>query len=204
MNRLRWPSLLVVAATIAATVRAAADAPNSWPLPSNEQAWKHLPETLAGGGSHLPTWARATARDLPRTTAAMLNLDFLHRMKSPLGPSLRGKMRWVAADANHCEYARATAEADLRRAGVFEAEIADLKSGRWSSGERDALNFASQMTSRRIARHRRPGCCPQGDLRRREARRHGPAARLGELPGPDHPRAGRSPRGRQSAAAFSR
>jgi alkylhydroperoxidase family enzyme len=146
MNRLRWPSLLIVAATIAGTARAAPDAPNSWLLPSNEEAWKLLPKTLTRDRSPLPTWARATAHDLPRTTAAMLNLDLLHRTKSPLGQSLRGKMRWVAADANHCEYARTTAEADLRRAGVSEAEIADLKAGRWSNVDRDALNFASQMT----------------------------------------------------------
>jgi alkylhydroperoxidase family enzyme len=146
MNTLRWPYLVIVAAAFAGTARAAPDAPNSWPLPSNEEAWKLLPKTLSGGGSPLPTWARATARDLPRTTAAMLNLDLLHRTKSPLGPSLRGKMRWVVADANHCEYARATAEADLRRAGVSEVEIAVLKAGRWSNGERDALLFASQMT----------------------------------------------------------
>jgi alkylhydroperoxidase family enzyme len=146
MSWLRWPSLLIVAATIVGPVRAAAESPSSWPLPSNDEAWKLLPATLAAGGLRLPTWARATARDLPRTTAAMLNLDNLHRTKNPLGTSLRGKMRWVAADANHCEYARATAEADLRRAGVSEAEITDVKAGRWSNGERDALNFASQMT----------------------------------------------------------
>ena len=68
-------------------------------------------------------------RSLPRTTAAMLDLDRLHRTRSPLGPVLRGKMRWVAADANRCEYSRATAEADLRRAGVADAEIAALKAG---------------------------------------------------------------------------
>ena len=62
MNRLRWPSLLIVVATIAGTARAAPDAPNSWPLASNEEAWKFLPETLTGSGSRLPTWARATAR----------------------------------------------------------------------------------------------------------------------------------------------
>jgi hypothetical protein len=106
MNRLRWPSFLIVAATIAGPARAAAAAPNSWPLSSNEEAWKFLPATLVGGGARLPTWARATARDLPRTTAAMLDLDRLHRTNNPLGPSLRGKMRWVAADANHCEYAK--------------------------------------------------------------------------------------------------
>ena len=142
----RWRSVFILVATIAGPVRGAPDEHSSWPLSSNDEAWKLLPATLAGGGARLPTWARATARDLPRTTVAMLNLDRLHRTKSPLGPSLRGKMRWVAADANHCEYARATAEADLRRAGVSEAEIADLKAGRWSNGERDALDFASQMT----------------------------------------------------------
>jgi hypothetical protein len=55
-------------------------------------------------------------------------------------------MRWVAADANRCEYARSTAEADLRRAGVADAEIAGLKAGHWLDSERDALRFAAQMT----------------------------------------------------------
>ena len=143
----RWRCVFILVATIAGPVRGAPDERSSWPLSSNDDAWKLLPATLAGGGARLPTWARATARDLPRTTVAMLNLDRLHRTKSPLGPSLRGKMRWVAADVNHCEYARATADADLRRAGVSDAEIADLRAGRWSNGERDALNFASQMTA---------------------------------------------------------
>jgi alkylhydroperoxidase family enzyme len=144
----RWSFLLLVLVTMAGTSRGAADAPRPWPLVSNEEAWKLLPDALVGGGSRLPSWARATARDLPRTTAAMLDLDRLHRTKSPLGPMLCGKIRWVAADANRCEYARAMAEADLRRAGVAEAGIADLKAGpgRWSKGERDALKFAMQMT----------------------------------------------------------
>jgi alkylhydroperoxidase family enzyme len=141
---------LLIAATFAGPSRAAPDPDESgsWPLLSNEEAWEFLPEALEGGGSRLPAWARSTARDLPRTTAAMLNLDRLHRTKSPLGPSLRGKMRWVAADANRCEYSRATAEADLRRSGVSEAEVADLKAGpgRWPKNESDALDFALQMT----------------------------------------------------------
>ena len=117
-------------------------------MATDEEAWKLLPPAIEGGGSHLPNWARATARDLPRTTAAVLDLDRIHRTRSPLGPSLRGKMRWVAADANRCAYSRATAEADIRRAGVPEAEIADLKAGpaRWPKPEREALLFASQMT----------------------------------------------------------
>jgi alkylhydroperoxidase family enzyme len=142
-----WSPLFLVA-TVAGTSLAAQESPSGWRLASDDDAWKYLPAALTGGGARLPAWSRATARDLPRTTAAMLELDRLHRTKSPLGPSLRGKMRWVAADANRCEYARATAEADLRRAGVSAAEVADLKAGpkRWPKGERDALRFARQMT----------------------------------------------------------
>ncbi len=139
---------LFLAAVAACGAVAGAESPEGWRLDSNEEAWRHLPRALAGRGARLPSWARASARDLPRTTAAMLVLDRLHRTKSPLGPVLRGKMRWVAADANHCEYARATAASDLRRVGVSEEEISALKAGpeRWPQGERSALKFARQMT----------------------------------------------------------
>ncbi len=147
MMRSGWSALLLVAA-LAGPAIAADENPGVWRLESNEEAWKHLPRALSGGGARLPAWARATARDLPRTTAVMLDLDRVHRTRSPLGPSLRGKMRWVAADANRCEYTRATAEADLQRAGIPDQEIADLKAGpkRWPEDERDALEFARQMT----------------------------------------------------------
>ena len=97
------------------------------PLLSDAEAWKALPPATRGAGQPLPGWARAFARSLPRTTAAMLDLDRLPRTRSPLGPLLRGKMRWVAADANRCAYGRATAEADLRRAGLDEAGVEALK-----------------------------------------------------------------------------
>jgi alkylhydroperoxidase family enzyme len=147
MTHSSW-SILFLVLTLAGVALAAPESPGGWRLASNEEAWNHLPRALTGSGARLPAWARATACDLPRTTAAMLDLDRLHRTKSPLGPALRGKMRWVAADANRCEYTRVTAEADLRRAGVTEAEIADLKAGpkRWPEGERDALGFARKMT----------------------------------------------------------
>jgi alkylhydroperoxidase family enzyme len=89
-----------------------------------------------------------TARYLPRTTAAMLDLDWLHRTQNEIGPVLRGKMRWLAADANRCEYSRATAEGDLRRAGVNEQSIANLKGepAHWPPAEREALYFARDMT----------------------------------------------------------
>jgi alkylhydroperoxidase family enzyme len=96
----------------------------------------------------LPAWARALARSLPRTTAALLDLDRIHRTRSPLGPLLRGKMRWVAAQANRCAYSMAYAEADLRRAGLDEAGLRSLMHDHAGlpEPERAALEFARQMT----------------------------------------------------------
>src|SRR5271168_1933841 len=84
-----------------------------FPVSSDEECWRKLPPAEKGGGNALPTWARAMAGAMPRTTAAMLRLDYLHRTRNPLGPELRGKMRWVAGRANDCEYSMACAEADL-------------------------------------------------------------------------------------------
>jgi alkylhydroperoxidase family enzyme len=118
------------------------------PLLKDDEAWKRLPAAEKGGGVALPSWARALADAMPRTTAAMLELDYLHRARSPLDPKLRGKMRWVAARANHCAYGEAYAVADLRRAGVDEAALKEL-SGDWAKlpdKERIALTFARKLT----------------------------------------------------------
>ena len=120
-----------------------------FPLLSDEESWRKLPPTEgAGGRGALPSWARAMAGAMPRTTAAMLRLDLLHRTRNPLGPMLRGKMRWVAGHANRCEYSMAYAEADLRRAGLDEAGLRSLKGERKDLPEREraALDFARQMT----------------------------------------------------------
>lgn len=119
-----------------------------FPRLSSGEAWRFLPKAERGEGQPLPGWARALARSLPRTTAAMLELDWLHRTTNPIGPLLRGEMRWIAADANRCETSRATAEADLRREGVDEARIRALKAGpdHWPAEDRAALDFARQMT----------------------------------------------------------
>ena len=118
------------------------------PVLTNDEAWRSLPRAQAGSGRPLPSWARALARSLPRTTAALLDLDRIHRTRSPLGPILRGKMRWVAARANHCAYSMAYAEADLRHAGLDEAGFRSLKGPPADSpeAERAALDFAHQMT----------------------------------------------------------
>src|SRR5262249_43155093 len=90
------------------------------PLPGDAQAWKRLP---ARARPPLPAWARALAGPLPRTTAAMLRLDYLHRARNPLDARLRAKVRWVAARANGSAYGQAYALADLKRAGASAAEV---------------------------------------------------------------------------------
>ena len=79
----------------------------------------------------------------------MLELDRLHRTQSPLGPQLRGKMRWIAADANRCAYSRATAAADLKRAGLDHRQIEALAGdhAEFPAPERAALEFARKMTT---------------------------------------------------------
>jgi alkylhydroperoxidase family enzyme len=139
-------ALLLPAGLMAAPPRR--EAGSVFPLLSDEEAWRKLPPTESGGGQALPSWARAMAGAMPRTTAAMLRLDFLHRTRNPLGPLLRGKMRWVAAHADRCAYSMAYAEADLRRAGLDEAGLRSLEGDHKDLPEREraALDFARQMT----------------------------------------------------------
>jgi hypothetical protein len=87
------------------------------PMLSNEETWKRLPPLENGKQQPLPHWARALAGPLPRTTACMLELDDMHRMKSPLDPRLRAWLRWQAAVANRCKYSEAYALADLDALG---------------------------------------------------------------------------------------
>jgi hypothetical protein len=68
---------------------------------SDEEGWKRLPISKVPD-LPLPSWAKVLAGPMPRTTAAMLYLDFVHRAHTPLAPKLRAEMRWVAAHANHC------------------------------------------------------------------------------------------------------
>ncbi|OYW23770.1 MAG: hypothetical protein B7Z55_03195, partial [Planctomycetales bacterium 12-60-4] len=116
------------------------------PLLSSEECWKRMPPALSGSGQPLPNWIRATAAQLPRTAAAMLMLDLAHRTQSPLDPVLRGKMRWVIADANQCDYSKAYAEADLRRTGLQENDRRLLLSRQWSDADREPLEFARLLT----------------------------------------------------------
>lgn len=112
---------------------------------SNEKAC----ELLGLKETPLPLWARILVTSLPGTTAKMLNLDYVHRERNPLGPVLSSKIRWVVADTLRCEYARQVAVADLKRAGLTDADIARFaEAGKEVlEDERLALAFARQLTA---------------------------------------------------------
>src|SRR5262249_34985607 len=90
---------------------------------TSEQTWKVLPKAAEGGGQDLPLWIRALAKSLPKTAAAMIDLDHAQRAQSPLPAKLRAKLRWIAAHANRCDYAKACARADYLRAGGMAEDI---------------------------------------------------------------------------------
>jgi len=117
--------------------------------PSSEDTWKNLPASLDGQTPELPTWIRMIARDMPKTAAAFLELDYAQRTAGPVDLKLRAAMRWVAAKANDCQYTQQIAAADARRAGVTEEQWKSLTQGDrelWSERERDACDFAHAMT----------------------------------------------------------
>lgn len=119
-------------------------AQSRFPAPESAAALKRL----RGDDPVLPAWALAMAEALPRTTGAMLHLDAVHRTQNPLGPILAGKLRWVAADAVGCEYAKKYAEADLVRAGMTPEDVQKLGGNirELPEKERLALQFAHKMT----------------------------------------------------------
>ncbi len=118
------------------------------PLLSNEAAWKRLPPVESGGGQPLPSWARALAGALPYTTAATLELDRLYRTSDSLDPKLAGTIRLVVAQTLHSDYGRATADADLIRAGVDRPSIDRLLNDRAAlpEAERNVLAFAERLS----------------------------------------------------------
>ena len=124
----------------------AADPSPRLPLLTNDAAWKKLPDAPEKA-EPLPAWARALAGWQPLTTARMLELDALHRTGDRLDGRFRAVVRWAAADANRCGYARAMAEADYRRGAGPNADLAALMKAPDKLPEIDRLaaKFARDM-----------------------------------------------------------
>jgi hypothetical protein len=98
------------------------DAKTSWNLP--------MPQNPP-----LPAWAIEVSKSLPRTTARMLELDYLHRANNPLGNALAAKVRLAVATELNSPYGIANADADIDRHG-----------DRFATGNEDALAFATKLT----------------------------------------------------------
>jgi alkylhydroperoxidase family enzyme len=114
---------------------------------SDAEAWRNLPPAEEGFGQPLPVWIRALARSLPKTAAAMIELDYRQRAENPLPAKLRAKLRWMVASANRCEYAKAYARADYVRAGGRAEDIDDLPRmlDRLPEAEQLALQVVRQL-----------------------------------------------------------
>lgn len=116
---------------------------NRFPAANHDGAWALLPRENPA----LPSWALVLVKPLPRTTGAMLELERFHRAENPLGAGLAAKLRWVAADAIDCDYSRASALADLKRAGATEDEVRRLVERKPLPNEKSLVAFARQVTT---------------------------------------------------------
>jgi hypothetical protein len=129
------PILLAVLASLVPGSRFPGAAP--------DDAWALLPRD----NPPLPAWARVLVKPLPKTTGALLEIDRLHRADNPLGPKLAAKLRWLVADTLNCEYARASALADLTRAGAKADEVRRLTASQPAADEEQVFAFARQVTT---------------------------------------------------------
>ncbi|HET6878525.1 MAG TPA: hypothetical protein VFI31_00030 [Pirellulales bacterium] len=144
--------LALISLHMPATIAADSEGLRSVPVPDDNEAWARLPPLERGERQPLPVWARILADSLPRTTAAMLELDALHRAHSPLGTALSAKVRRTVAEANRCAYGTSFAEADLQGAAVDESAPTPPRGA--STGprekerdqERFVLTFARRLT----------------------------------------------------------
>jgi len=111
-----------------------------FPALDDAAAWERIPRATPS----LPIWARTLIDALPRTTALQLDLDALHRTHNPLGTAFAARVRWAVADANRCAYAKQSIEADWKRAGFAEGDLASYET--LPEPERLALAFARDLT----------------------------------------------------------
>lgn len=144
-------ALILVVSSTPTTTQAEPPAPSKCRLPvlDDDAAWQRLPKTEQDVTSRqLPIWAKALAGPLPRTTAALLELDHVYRTSDAFDPRLRATMRWVAAHANRCDYGQRYAESDLLRGGMTRDQVEQLEASfpKLPPQERAAISFARKLT----------------------------------------------------------
>jgi alkylhydroperoxidase family enzyme len=122
-----------------------------FPTPlTSEEAWGRLPPAIKGEGSPLPIWARQLAAFLPRSTAALLQLDYAQRANNPIPPRLRAAMRFVSASFLGCPAGEEIAVNDALAVGISDTDLQLLARGdfsAWAESEQRALRFMQKMDS---------------------------------------------------------
>jgi len=136
---------IAIAFLVVCFVGAASADSSKLPTTPNDDAWSRLPPKVKKNPA-LPGWARMLAGPLPKTTAKMLELDYLQRAENPLGAALAAKIRWVTADAVKSPVGVATANLDLARAGVIPANGRFKLPATLPQDEAAALAFARKLT----------------------------------------------------------
>ena len=150
---MRTPAIALLTGALVLAVGPVAAQPEPAPTPKpatpfpaagNDDVWAKLPRE----NPPLPEWARILAGPLPRTAAKMLELDYLHREKNPLGAELAAALRWAVADALGSKFGVATAEADLKRAGLPPRYLANFGNRPdLQTDVRLAIAFARKLTT---------------------------------------------------------
>lgn len=119
---------------------------NAWDRLSDEQAWALLPGLSNGEKHALPNWVKPILLQMPRTAAALLELDAAFRTLGPLDASLRAKLRWMVASTNQCKYSQATALADLRNTDKHATAEMTEDSTKWPLSEAPAFEFVRLLS----------------------------------------------------------
>lgn len=114
-----------------------------FPALPQKEAWSKLPPRM---NPALPEWARMLAGPLPKTTAKMLELDYLHRVTNPIGARLSIRIRLEVATALRCPFGIAAANADLRHLREHDRKDQTLGPGELSIADQKAVAFARKLT----------------------------------------------------------
>jgi len=108
-----------------------------------EAAWSRLPHA----NPELPSWAKILAGPLPKTTARMLELDYIQREKNPLGKEFSSLLRWTVAAALKSPFGMRSAEEDIRKANPSSTFLSCLgEPAKLPRKERLAAEFAKKLT----------------------------------------------------------
>lgn len=114
-----------------------------------QNSWKALPVTQSPPEMPLPNWARAFARTLPYSTAAMLEFDSLLRADGER-LRLRALAMHAVSRSHGCSYTLNISRADLRRSGASLEWLKKLESGGTESLrsiEQEVIEIATKLSN---------------------------------------------------------